>query len=60
MLLGISEAPILRQDGYLLAEPGYDAATRLYVEGRFPSFTLPETVSLEQAKDSLEQGEKQP
>ena len=54
MLLGISEAPILRQDGSLLAEPGYDAATRLYVEGRFPTFTLPETVSLEQAKEAAE------
>jgi hypothetical protein len=52
MLLGISEAPILRRDGSLLAEPGYDISTRLYVEGRFPRFELPETVSLEQAKEA--------
>jgi len=53
-LLGISEAPILRQAGSLLAEPGYDVSTRLYVEGSFPEFELPDEVSLEQAKEAAE------
>jgi hypothetical protein len=54
-LLGISEAPILRPDGTLLASPGYDRATRLYVEGSFPSFVLPEHPGLDEARLSAEQ-----
>lgn len=49
-LLGISEAPILRDDGALHAQAGYDAASRLYVEGRFPGFQLPERVTLDDAQ----------
>lgn len=49
-LLGISEAPILRSDGALHAQAGYDPATRLYVEGRFPGFRLPERVTLDDAQ----------
>jgi hypothetical protein len=51
-LLGISEAPILRADGTLLSESGYDPASRLYVEGRTPPITLPETVTREQAREA--------
>ncbi|MBK1720353.1 hypothetical protein CKO27_22455 [Thiocystis violacea] len=49
-LLGISEAPILRADGTLHAQAGYDAASRLYVEGRFPGFQLPARVTLDEAQ----------
>lgn len=49
-LLGISEAPILREDGTLHAQAGYDPASRLYVEGRFPGFQLPERVTLDDAQ----------
>ncbi len=49
-LLGISEAPILRDDGTLHAQAGYDPATRLYVEGRFPGVTLPERITLDDAQ----------
>lgn len=49
-LLGISEAPILRDDGTLHAIAGYDRATRLYVEGRFPPLQLPERISLDDAQ----------
>ena len=49
-LLGISEAPILRDDGALHAQAGYDPATRLYVEGRFPGFQLPAHVTLDDAQ----------
>ncbi len=49
-LLGISEAPILRDDGTLHAIAGYDQATRLYVEGRFPPFQLPERITLDDAQ----------
>ncbi|WPL15575.1 hypothetical protein Thiowin_00476 [Thiorhodovibrio winogradskyi] len=49
-LLGISEAPILRTDGTLHAQAGYDPATRLYVEGRFPALQLPDRVTLDDAQ----------
>lgn len=48
-LLGLSEAPILREDGSLFAEPGYDRHTGLYVEGSFPKIVVPEDVSKKQA-----------
>lgn len=51
-LLGISEAPILRDDGTLYAQAGYDPATHLYVEGRFPGFQLPERVTLDAAQSA--------
>lgn len=49
-LLGISESPILRDDGTLHAKAGYDSASRLYVEGRFPGFRLPERITLDDAQ----------
>ena len=51
-LLGISEAPILRQDDSLLTTPGYDPSSRLYVEGAFPEFEVPDQVDLAQAKEA--------
>lgn len=42
-LLGITEVPILRGDGSILTEPGYDKATRLYYQPA-PGLTIP-TVS---------------
>ncbi len=53
-LLGISEAPILQQDGTLLAESGYDANTRLYVEGRFSQIVLPDEICLKQAQEAAQ------
>ncbi len=53
-LVGISETPILRADGSLLARAGYDEATRLYVEGRFPEVVLPDQPSLEDAQQAAE------
>jgi hypothetical protein len=53
-LVGISEAPILRADGTLLAESGYDEHTRLYVEGRFPALPLPDQITLDDAKAAAE------
>jgi putative DNA primase/helicase len=56
VLLGILEAPLLLEDGRVLAESGYDPATRLYVEGRFPHFALSEKICLadaQQARDAL-------
>jgi putative DNA primase/helicase len=48
-LVGISEMPILRADGSLLATAGYDITTGLYVEGRFPELQLPDAVTREDA-----------
>lgn len=52
-LLGISEAPILRDDGTLHAQAGYDPATRLYVEGRFPGLQLPERITRDDAQRAM-------
>lgn len=49
-LLGLSEAPILRDDGTLHAQAGYDPATRLYIEGRYPGVEIPERVTLDDAQ----------
>lgn len=53
-LLGISEAPILRQDGTLFAQPGFDQSTGLYVEGSFPDIQLPENISQQDAVKAAE------
>lgn len=53
-LVGISEAPILRSDDTLHSVPGYDVTTQLYVEGRFPEITLPDVITLEDAKRAAE------
>lgn len=51
-LTGICEAPILREDGSLHSNAGYDPATMLYVEGRTPPIDLPEKVSLPEAQEA--------
>jgi hypothetical protein len=53
-LVGVSEAPILRPDGSLLAESGYDERTRLYVEGRNPPVHLPDQISRDDAITAAE------
>ena len=39
-IVGVITTPILRPDGSILTEPGYDASTRLYL-GLDPEFTMP-------------------
>lgn len=40
VLVAIAEAPILRRDGSLHDQPGYDPETRLYYEGGAPALRL--------------------
>jgi hypothetical protein len=40
---GVTDAPVLRADGSVLATPGYDAATRLYYEPGTNYPAIPET-----------------
>ena len=54
VLRGISEAPILSDDGSLVAGRGYDRSTGLYIDGRTPPFDLPEVVSKENALAALD------
>jgi hypothetical protein len=51
-LLGISEPPILKQDGSLISQAGYDETTRLYVEGRVPDIVLPSRPDLNTAQNA--------
>ncbi|MFE8032027.1 hypothetical protein [Thiohalocapsa marina] len=51
-LLGISEAPVLRADGTLHSEAGYDPATRLYIEGRSPAIALGDNIGLATAQQA--------
>ena len=41
-LLGIVGAPVLRPDGTLLQQPGYDPATCLYLASKVPLEPVPE------------------
>ncbi|MFD0344036.1 bifunctional DNA primase/polymerase [Streptomyces sp. NPDC127117] len=53
-LRGVVTSPVVRPDGTLLKDPGYDAATGLYLEPRVPVRRLQPTVtaeSLERAKE---------
>ena len=54
VLRGISEGPILREDGILHTTAGYDPSTQLYVEGGVPPIELPATISREDAVEALE------
>jgi hypothetical protein len=54
-LRGISEAPIMRDDGALICGPAYDAETQLYVEGQVTGISLPEKVALPDAKAAADQ-----
>ncbi|WOJ92916.1 hypothetical protein R0135_14130 [Congregibacter variabilis] len=53
-LRGICEAPIMREDGTLICGPAYDAETQLYVEGQVTGITLPDKVTLKDAKAAAE------
>ena len=44
-LLGIVGAPVLRPDGTLLQQPGYDPATCLYLAARFRSTRCPRNLT---------------
>lgn len=51
----IITAPILRLDGSLLSEEGYDASTGMYFQPeRAPSVAIPSEPTIEQAKAALE------
>jgi hypothetical protein len=52
-LRGIIGAPILRRDGTLLQEPGYDEATGLYLARRVDLPTVPEAPTGEQVAAAL-------
>lgn len=49
VLEGVSTTPILRDDGALVTEPGYDAASRLLLRPAFRIRTLPQIPSREDA-----------
>jgi hypothetical protein len=51
-LLGIVEAPIIRSDGSILTQPGYDEATRLILESHVAWPALP-SPSLEAAQAAI-------
>ena len=54
VLRGVVTSPVIRPDGSLLVDPGYDQVTGLYLEPRVPVRRLQPTVtteSLERAKD---------
>ena len=42
LLVAITEAPIIRPDGSLFDQPGYEPGSRLYYEGGAPALRLPE------------------
>lgn len=54
-LVGVTETPILRRDGTILTEPGYDASTGyLYLPtDRYPA--IPDDPDVRTARDALEQ-----
>jgi hypothetical protein len=49
-LYGIAGAPLLRPDGTLLQQPGYDKATGLYLASKVPLDHVPEHPTPEQVK----------
>ena len=53
-LYGIAGAPVLRPDGTLLQDPGYDEATGLYLASKVPLDRVPEAPTREQIKGALE------
>jgi len=52
MLEGVVTTPILRDDGALVTEPGYDAASRLLLRPAFRIRSLPESPSRSDAADA--------
>jgi hypothetical protein len=53
-LYGIAGAPLLRPDGTLLQDPGYDAATGLYLASKVPLDRVPDAPTGEQVRAALE------
>jgi hypothetical protein len=53
-LYGIAGAPLLRPDGTLLQDPGYDAATGLYLASKVPLDRVPDAPTREQVRSALE------
>lgn len=53
-LLGVIEAPTMRPDGSILAKPGYDAATMLYLHPGETFPAVPDRPSREQARRAAE------
>lgn len=51
-LFGIVGAPVLRPDGTLLQEPGYDSATGLYLASKVPLDLVPERPTARQVADA--------
>jgi hypothetical protein len=52
-LYGIAGAPLLRPDGTLLQDPGYDEATGLYLASKVPLDRVPDTPTREQVMSAL-------
>jgi hypothetical protein len=50
--LGIAGAPILRPDGTLLQDPGYDKQTGLYLASKIPLDKVPEHPTKKQVEDA--------
>ena len=53
-LYGIVGAPVLRPDGSLLQQPGYDPATGLYLASKVPLDPVPETPAAGQVEEARE------
>jgi hypothetical protein len=51
-LLGIAGAPLLRPDGTLLQDPGYDKQTGLYLASKIPLDKVPEHPTEKQVEDA--------
>jgi hypothetical protein len=51
-LAGIVGAPVLRRDGTLLQEPGYDPSTGLYLASKVPLDRVPEHPTAEQVAEA--------
>lgn len=53
-LAGISTAPLLRADGVIVSQPGYDAHSEIYCDAP-PTVALPDRPSVDQARAALAQ-----
>ena len=54
VLRKVISTPVLRPDGTLLQEPGYDPATGYYLAGRIPTGPIPEAPTPEQVTEARE------
>lgn len=52
---GISDVPLLRPDGTIQTEPGYDPATRMFLQPKGEPIYVPETPTLEDARAALDE-----